>query len=110
MGRIMAIDYGLKRVGIAVTDPLQLIASPLTTVATKEIFAWIHDYAKKEPIETFVVGFPGDLKDPTLPIIQAIANFVQILQKQFPSQKVRQQDERYTSKIALASLVAVVFK
>lgn len=110
MGRIMAIDYGLKRVGIAVTDPLQLIATPLTTVATTTILDFLRTYLQKEPVETFVVGFPADIKDTQAPIVVAMHQFVQLLTTTFPNQQVLQHDERYTSKLAVASLVAGGFK
>lgn len=110
MRRIMAIDYGLKRVGIAVTDPLQLIATPLTTVATTTILDFLRTYLQKEPVEIFVVGFPADIKDTQAPIVVAIHQFVQLLTTTFPNQQVLQHDERYTSKLAVASLVAGGFK
>jgi putative Holliday junction resolvase len=110
MARIVAIDYGLKRVGLAVTDPLQLIASPLITVATPDILDFLQTYVQKECVEAFVVGFPGDLKDRFAPIILAIHQFIKVLCKKFPNQQVFQQDERYTSKLAAASLVEGGFK
>ncbi|OJW69981.1 MAG: Holliday junction DNA helicase RuvA [Candidatus Amoebophilus sp. 36-38] len=110
MARIVAIDYGLKRVGLAVTDPLQMIATPLITVPTPEVLAFLETYLQKEPVEAFVVGFPGDLKDRFAPIIIAIHQFIELLCKKFPAQQIFQQDERYTSKLALASLVEGGFK
>lgn len=110
MGRIMAIDYGLKRVGVAVTDPLQLIATPLTTVESAYVLDFLNSYLQKEPVEAFVVGFPGDIKDNKAPIIVAIHQFVQLLGHSFPMQPVYQHDERYTSTLAAASLVAGGFK
>jgi putative Holliday junction resolvase len=106
----MAIDYGLKRVGLAVTDPLQLIASPLTTVPTNDVLAFLQTYVQKEPVEAFIVGYPGDIKDNLAPIVVAIRNFVQLLHKHFPEQQILQHDERYTSKLAVASLVEGGFK
>lgn len=110
MGRIMAIDYGLKRVGLSVTDPLQIIASPLTTVPTNDTLAFLQTYVKKECVEAFIVGFPGDIKDNSLPIIVAIRKFIELLHKNFHEQQIFQHDERYTSKLAAASLVEGGFK
>lgn len=110
MARIMAIDYGLKRVGVAATDPLQLIASPLTTVSTAAILDFLITYLQKESVEALVVGFPADIKDSKAPIVAAIHQFTKLLGKTFPNQQVFQYDERYTSKLAAASLVAGGFK
>lgn len=110
MARIVAIDYGLKRVGIAVTDPLQLIATPLTTVAATYVFNFLNTYLQQEPVDAFVVGFPGDIKDRKAPIILAIHEFMRLLGQTFPDQKIFQHDERYTTKLAAASLVAGGFK
>ncbi|ACE06637.1 hypothetical protein Aasi_1327 [Candidatus Amoebophilus asiaticus 5a2] len=110
MGRIMAIDYGLKRVGLSVTDPLQIIASPLTTVAANDTLTFLQTYVKKENVEAFVVGYPTDIKDKNTPIIVAISQFIELLQRNFPDQQIFQHDERYTSKLAAASLVEGGFK
>jgi putative Holliday junction resolvase len=106
----MAIDYGLKRVGIAVTDPLQIIATPLTTVGTLVIVDFLKNYLQKEVVEAFVVGFPADLRDKQAPIILAINQFVKLLTTTFPNQQTFQYDERYTSKLATASLLEGGFK
>lgn len=110
MARILAIDYGLRRVGLAVTDPLQIIATPLVTVPTTEALTFLNTYLQKESVEAFVVGFPGDLKDNAAPITIAIHKFIEVLCKKFPAQQIFQQDERYTSKLAAASLVEGGFK
>jgi len=110
MGRIMAIDYGLKRVGLAVTDPLQIIASPLTTVAANDTLTFLQTYVKKENVEAFVVGYPTDVKDKNAPIIVAIRHFIELLRKNFLNQQIFQHDERYTSKLAAAGLVEGGFK
>ena len=110
MARIIAIDYGLKRVGLAVTDPLQIIATPLGTLPKVEVVAFLETYLQKEPVEAFVVGYPGDIKDRFAPIIIAIHEFIQLLCNKFPAQQIFQQDERYTSKLAAASLVEGGFK
>ena len=105
MGRIIAIDYGLRRVGIAVTDPLQIIATSLVTISTIDTLSFLQDYIKKEEVEAFVIGFPADLKNLFSPIITTINKFIVVLAKNFPTYPIFKQDERYTSKLALASLV-----
>ena len=110
MGRIVAIDYGLKRVGLAVTDPLQVIATPLTTIRTADTLAFLQRYVQQEGVVAFVVGFPKRLNNMASPLTAAITKFVDALQKTFPAQQVFQQDERYTSKLALAGLIEGGFK
>ncbi len=110
MGRVVAIDYGMKRVGVAVTDPLKLIATPLTTLKTADTLAFLQQYVEREAVEAFVVGIPRPLNDTVSPMTVAVEKFTKILQKTFPHQKILQQDERYTSKIALASMIEGGFK
>lgn len=105
MARIMAFDFGTKRIGIAVTDPLQIIATGLTTVSTPTIFDFLTDYLRHEIVELFVVGeatnFDGTLTHSSLPA----QKFVEELQKRFPLIPIRREDERYTSKYAAQALV-----
>lgn len=97
MSRIVAIDFGLKRTGIAVTDPLKIIASGLTTLPTAEVLAFLKKYCVEEPVECFVVGLPlYPDGNPAQIAVQADA-FAQQLRKQFPDKPVFRQDERYTS-------------
>jgi len=110
MGRIVAIDYGLKRVGLAVTDPLQIIASPFTTVPTTSILDFLLSYIKKEDITLCVIGVPLDLKNKQAPIFIAIQAFIAMLQAKMPFLQIVQHDERYTSRLAMASLVEGGFK
>ena len=110
MARIMAIDYGTKRVGLAVTDPLQIIASPMETVATQQIFPFIKDYCAQEEVEAFVVGMPLDLYDQDTDNTPHVRGFVKKLEKLFPGKAVHLQDERYTSKMAVQSMVAAGVK
>lgn len=100
MPRLLGIDYGSKRVGIAVTDPLQIIASSLTTVATKDIFDFLEDYLSKEEVVCIVVGEP--LKEDGTPaqIAHLVVGFIRKLQKLYPDLKIVTQDERYTSRSA----------
>ncbi len=106
MARILAFDYGKKRTGIAVSDPLQIIASGLTTVETKVLFKFIADYLKKEEVDCFVVGFPTqhDNSGPahSLPLIE---KFVERLKKEFPDIPVELEDEHFTSKIAVRTMI-----
>lgn len=97
MGRILAIDFGLKRTGIAVTDPLKIIASPLTTVATHEVMPFLQQYCTQEPVECFVVGLPLYPDGNPAQIAPQVDEFVQKLQKIFPDLPVVRQDERDTS-------------
>lgn len=105
MARILAIDYGLKRTGIAVTDPLQLIANSLTTVATFEIFKFLKQYTDKEPVEIFIVGLPKNLDGKDTDATQPVLQFTKKLVAQFPSIPVKMVDERFTSKMALKTLI-----
>lgn len=110
MGRIVAIDYGLKRVGVAVTDPLQVIATSLTTIRTADTLAFLQRYVQQEEVVAFVVGSPKRLNNMASLLTAAVTKFVDALQKTFPAQQVFQQDERYTSKLALAALIEGGFK
>ena len=100
----MAFDYGTKRIGIAVTDPLQIIATALTTVHPKDIFEFIKEYLDTEPVERFVVGRPLRLDGTDSESSQHVVGFIRLLKKHFPSIDVVTIDERYTSKMASASI------
>ncbi len=106
----MAIDYGLKRVGLAVTDPLQLIATPLVTVPTADLLSFLKTYLGQEAVEAFVVGMPSRFDNKVAELVRPITNLVQALRKAFPDQPVFQQDERYTSKLAAASMLEGGFR
>ncbi|MCF6184617.1 MAG: Holliday junction resolvase RuvX [Bacteroidales bacterium] len=105
MGRILAIDYGRKRVGIAVTDPLKIIANGLTTVHSKDIFTFLKDYTVKEEVEIIVVGYPVNLRNEGSQSLQFINPFIKKLIKQFPDIKIETYDERFTSKMAKAAMI-----
>lgn len=105
MARILAIDYGLKKTGIAVTDELQMIASGLTTVATKEIFVFLKNYTEKEKVSLFLVGEPKTLSNKPSESEKFIAPFVEKLKKLFPKIEVKRIDERFTSKIAFQTMI-----
>lgn len=97
MSRILAIDYGLRRTGIAVTDPLKIIATGLTTAPTAELMDFLVRYCQQEPVELFVVGLPLYPDGNPAQIAGAVDEFVEKLRKQFPDKPVVRQDERYTS-------------
>ena len=100
MPRILAIDYGSKRVGLAVTDPLQMIANGLTTVHSKDVIAFLEDYLKKEAVECIVVGEPKTLMNEASDSARFIEPFVKHLRKKFPDIKIERYDERFTSVMA----------
>ncbi|MBN9380869.1 MAG: Holliday junction resolvase RuvX [Chitinophagaceae bacterium] len=110
MPRIMAIDYGLKRTGIAVTDPLQIIASGLTTVETPKLMAWLKDYFKKETVELVLVGEPKNWDDSDTHATPLVREFLLRLQKEFPAIPVLTVDERYTSKMASRAMIDMGLK
>ncbi|NQD72431.1 Holliday junction resolvase RuvX [Sphingobacterium shayense] len=98
--RIMAFDYGTKRIGIAVTDPLQIIATSLTTVHPEKIWEFLVNYIQQEPVETFVVGKPLQMDGTASESGQYVVGFVRRLKKTYPGINVVEIDERFTSKIA----------
>lgn len=102
--RIMAFDYGTKRVGIAVTDPLQLIATALDTVHAKDVLAFVRAYLASEAVATFVVGMPRQLDGTDSESAQHVRGFVRSLRRTFPTIAVETIDERFTSKMASASI------
>jgi putative Holliday junction resolvase len=105
MGRILAIDYGTKRVGVAVTDPLKLIANPLTTIDTPKIFEFLKQYLQTEMVETFVVGKPLRLDGTDTHGTQPTDVFVKKLQEYFPAIPIVRIDERFTSSMALQTMI-----
>jgi len=105
MGRILAIDYGTKRTGIAVTDELQIIASGLTTVETNSLIAFLTDYVKKESVEKIIVGLPKQMNNTASEIEVHIQSFLKKLNKTLPDIPVVRVDERFTSKMAFQSMI-----
>jgi putative Holliday junction resolvase len=105
MGRILAIDYGIKRTGIAVTDPLRIIATPLDTVLTVDLFEFLKSYLKKETVDEFVVGMPKTLRNEDSETAPLVRLFVDELRKLFPEKNVNLTDERFTSAIAKRAMV-----
>ena len=100
MARILAIDYGQKRTGIAVTDPLQMIANGLTTIETKELERFIIDYVAKEEVETIVMGKPTQMNGENSENMKRIEPFFNRLKKLFPNKEIVYYDERFTSVLA----------
>ncbi len=105
MARFLAIDYGLKRVGIAVSDNLQIIATGLKTVEQKNLFDFLKEYCQNEDVCCFVVGYPLNWDETPTDLTQHVDNLIQKLKKEFPQKEVHKVDERNTSKIAMQSLV-----
>ena len=105
MSRIIAIDYGRKRTGIAVSDPLQMIANGLTTVDTTRLEQFLADYVAKESVERFVIGFPTTLRNEPAVVTAQITPFVEKLKQRFPAIPVELVDERFTSKMAFQTMI-----
>lgn len=105
MARIMALDYGRKRTGIAVTDTLQLIANGLITVATHELMTFVKDYVSKEDVETIVVGLPKQMNGQNSESMRYITPFVKRLRKELPTMPIVMYDERFTSTIAHRTMI-----
>lgn len=105
MARILAIDYGMKRTGIAITDELQIIASGLTTVNTKELIQFLKDYTSKEKVTLFLVGEPKQMDNTASESEILIQPFLKKLEKQFPTIPVIRVDERFTSKMAFQTMI-----
>jgi putative holliday junction resolvase len=105
MSRILAIDYGKKRVGIAITDELQLIASGLTTIATATIFDFLTNYFIAENVSTVIIGEPKQMNGNPSESAALIDHFVQKFIEKFPDIKVVRVDERFTSKMAFKTMI-----
>ena len=100
MARILSIDYGKKRTGIAVTDPLQIIAGGLATVSTSELFDWLKTYLSKEPVERIVIGEPRQPNGQPSENLGRVQQFVNRWRKSFPDVPIELYDERFTSVLA----------
>ncbi len=106
MGRILAIDYGNKRVGLAVTDPLQLIATPLDTIHSQDLLAYLKAYHLREPLAALVVGMPRTLSNEPTDVTSAVVGVLRRLRREFPDVPVHEIDERFTSRMAHAAMLA----
>jgi putative Holliday junction resolvase len=105
MARILAIDFGTKRTGIAVTDELQIIASGLTTVNTKDLLTFLKDYTKQESVELFLVGEPKQMNNTASESEVHIMSFINKLEKAIPNVPIKRIDERFTSKMAFQTMI-----
>jgi len=105
MPRIIAIDYGKKRTGIAVTDPLKIIASGLTTVETEKLVWFLKAYFEKEPVEEILIGYPKNLDNSATDSTKKVEKLYGQFQKLFAGKKITLLDERYTSKMAFQSMI-----
>ena len=110
MPRIVCMDYGLKRTGIAVTDPLQIIATGLTTVDSKDVIQFLKSYFQKEQVELLVIGEPKNLDDSDTHATPLVKNFIIKLKKEFPHIAIKTVDERYTSKMAKQAMIEMGMK
>jgi putative holliday junction resolvase len=105
MSRIVAIDYGTKRTGLAVTDPLRIFATGLETVPSETVLAYLKKYDEREGIESFVVGMPKTLNNEASENAKFVTVFVELLKKQFPDKNIFLIDERFTSSMALDTMI-----
>jgi len=105
MARILAIDYGKKRTGIAVTDEMQLIASGLTTVRTHDLIHFLKDYVAKEKVELFLIGEPKQMNNEASESEVLIQEFIRLLTKAIPTIPIKRVDERFTSKMAFQTMI-----
>ena len=110
MARILAIDYGLKRTGIAVTDPLQIIATGLRTVESPQLIAFLKEYMRSEPVELILVGEPKNWDDSDTHATPLVRQLIERLGKEFPAIPLKLVDERYTSKMASRAMIEMGMK
>jgi putative Holliday junction resolvase len=110
MGRILSIDYGKKRTGLAVTDPLKIIASGLTTVETPKLMAFLKDYIAREGVEQVIIGMPTNMDDSDTHATPLVRNFILQFKKAFPSIPIAEVDERFTSKMATRAMLDMGLK
>lgn len=105
MGRLLAIDYGKKRCGIAVSDPMKIIANGLTTVATHELFDWLKNYMSKEEVDVLIIGEPKKVTGEYSETMKYIEPFVNRVRKNYPTLKIEMVDERFTTKLAFQAMI-----
>jgi putative Holliday junction resolvase len=110
VARILSIDYGLRRTGLAVSDPLQIIASGLATVESKQLINFLKDYFKKEQVELIIIGEPKNLDDTDTHATPLVEAFIKELLKHFPQIPVKKVDERFTSKMAKDAMLDMGLK
>ncbi len=110
MARILSIDYGGKRTGIAVTDPFQIIATGLCTVETPKLMAFLKEYFLKESVELVIIGMPTNWDDSATHATPLVKKFIEQFKKNFPQMPVKEVDERYTSKLASQAMLQMGLK
>ncbi|HOZ84236.1 MAG TPA: Holliday junction resolvase RuvX [Niabella sp.] len=110
MARLLSIDYGLKRTGIAVSDPFQIIASGLTTVDSKQLITFLKDYFKKESVEKIIIGMPKNWDESDTHATPMVQKIIKELKKHFPQMPIETVDERYTSKMAKDAMLEMGLK
>jgi putative holliday junction resolvase len=110
VARILSIDYGLKRTGIAVTDPFQIIATGLTTVESRQLIPFLKDYFAREQVELIIIGEPKNWDDTDTHATPLVERCIKDLQKNFPAMPIRKVDERFTSKMAKDAMLEMGMK
>lgn len=105
MARILAIDYGIKRTGLAVTDEMQIIASGLTTIPSESCISFLKDYFLKEKVEKVIVGEPKQMDGSPSESAIIIEKFIKVFRKEFPEMILERIDERFTSKMAFQTII-----
>lgn len=110
MGRILSIDFGKKRTGLAVTDPLKIIATGLTTIETPKLLSFLKDYVSKENVERIIIGMPSNLDDSPTHATPLVESFIKQLNKTFPAIPVVEVDERFSSKMASQAMIEMGMK
>jgi putative Holliday junction resolvase len=110
LSRILSIDYGKKRTGIAVTDPLKIIATGLTTVETPKLMAFLKEYFSKETVEEVIIGMPTNMDDSDTHATPLVRHFIKAFQKHVPSIPIKEVDERFTSKMASKAMIEMGMK
>jgi putative Holliday junction resolvase len=110
MPRIISIDYGAKRTGLAVTDPLQIIATGLTTVESKQLIPFLKDYFAREEVELIIIGEPKNWDDTDTHATPLVEKIIKQLEKNFPKVPIKKVDERYTSKMAKDAMLEMGLK
>jgi putative Holliday junction resolvase len=106
MGRILAIDYGIKRTGLAVTDPLRIIATALDTVNTSDLIDYLKKYFQKEEVEKAIIGLPKRLNNTDSETAPYVRKFIEAFQAAFPEKPIQTVDERFTSSMAQQAMIA----
>jgi putative holliday junction resolvase len=106
MGRILAIDYGTKRTGLAVTDPMRIIATALETVETSGLINFLLTYFKRESVDEVVIGMPKQMDNTDSQTAPAVRKFIELFAKTFPDKPIQTLDERFTSSIAQRAMIA----